>query len=135
MSTNIRIFEYLNKMTLEYYSYSYSCHFPSRNIFRYSFVDFWTTEYIRIFVCKFLKIWIYLNIYSKLNFYIFLSIFNAKCKSRYILCIQKNQCKILFRGSMSEPLEIICICICSIFWVQIYSDICLLNMLHPNIFG
>ena len=24
----------------------YLCHFPSSNIFRYSFVDFWMTEYI-----------------------------------------------------------------------------------------
>ena len=63
MSTNIRIFEYSNKMALEYYSYSYSCHFPSTNIFGYSFVDFWTAEYIRIFIRKFSKIWIYLNIW------------------------------------------------------------------------
>ena len=46
MSTNIQILEYSNKMAIEYYSYSYMCHFPSMNIFGYSFVDFWTTEYI-----------------------------------------------------------------------------------------
>ena len=40
MSMNIRIFEYSNKMALKYYSYSHSCHFPSTNIFGYSFVDF-----------------------------------------------------------------------------------------------
>ena len=56
MSTNIQIFEYSIKMALEYYSYSYSCHFPSTNILGYSFVDFWTTKYIQIFVRKFSKI-------------------------------------------------------------------------------
>ena len=39
MNMNIRILEYLNKMTLEYYLYSYLCHFPSTNIFGYSFLD------------------------------------------------------------------------------------------------
>ena len=78
MSTNIRIFKYSNKMALEYYSYSYSCHFPSTNIFGYSFVDFWTTEYIRIFVHKFSKIRIYLNICSEPYFDIWLSIFKEK---------------------------------------------------------
>ena len=48
MSTNIGILEYSNKMALKYYSYSYLCHFPSTNILEYSFVDFWTTEYIQI---------------------------------------------------------------------------------------
>ena len=56
MCTNIRIFKYSNKMALKYYSYLYSCHFPNTNIFGYSFVDFWTTEYIRICVRKFSKI-------------------------------------------------------------------------------
>ena len=46
MSTNIQIFKYLNKMALEYNLYSYSCHFPSTNIFGYSLVDFWTTDYL-----------------------------------------------------------------------------------------
>ena len=32
------------------------------NIFGYSFVNFWTTEYIQILDCKFSKIQIYLNI-------------------------------------------------------------------------
>ena len=31
--------------------------------------------------------------------------------------------------------NIICICICAISGIRIYSDICLVNMLHPNIFG
>ena len=68
-----QIFEYLNKKALEYYSYSYSCHFPSTNMFGYSFVDFWTTKYIQIFVCKFFKILIYLNIwiYSDIHSLIF----------------------------------------------------------------
>ena len=66
MSTNIWIFKYSNKMALEYYLYSYSCHFLSTNILGYSFVDFWTTKYIQIFVCKFLKIQIYFNICSNL---------------------------------------------------------------------
>ena len=90
MSTNIRIFEYLNKIALEYYSYSYSFHFSSTNIFRYWFVDFWTTEYIRIFVRKLLKIGIYLNIYSEQYFNICLSIFDEKSTSRYSLCTKKS---------------------------------------------
>ena len=102
MSTNIRIFEYSNKMALKYYSYSYSCHFPSTNIFGYSLVDFWTTEYIRIFVHKFTKIRLYLNICSEPYFNIQLSIFNEKSKSRYNLGIQNIQSKILFRGNISE---------------------------------
>ena len=103
MSMNIRIFKYSNKIALEYYLYLYSCHFPSTNIFGYSFIDFWTTKYIRIFVCKFSKIRIYLNICSEPYFNIQLSIFNEKSKSRYNLCIKNIQCKILFRGNMSEP--------------------------------
>ena len=103
MSTNIQIFEYSNKMAIEYYSYSYSCHFLSTNIFEYSFVDFWTTKYIRIFVRKFSKIRIYLNIGSETYFNIWLSVFNEKSKSRWNLCIKNIQCKILFRGNMSEP--------------------------------
>ena len=78
MSLNIRIFEYSNKMALKYYSYLYSCHFPSTNIFGYSFVDFWTTEYIQIFVCKFLKIRIYLIICSEPHSNICASIFNEQ---------------------------------------------------------
>ena len=78
MSMSIRIFEYLNKMALEYYLYSHSCHFPSTNILGYSFVDFWTTKYIRMIVCKFLKIRIYLNICSEPHFNIYLFIFNEK---------------------------------------------------------
>ena len=102
MSTNIRIFKNSNKMALEYYLYSYSCHFPSTNIIRYSFVDFLTTEYIRIFVRKFSKIQLYLNICSEPYFNIQLSIFYEKSKSRYNLCIKNIQCKILFRGNISE---------------------------------
>ena len=102
MSTNIQIFEYSKKMALKYYLYSYLCHFPSTNIFRYSFVDFWTTEYIRIFVCKFSKIRLYLNICSEPYFDIQLFIFNEKSKSRYNLCIKNIQRKILFRGNISE---------------------------------
>ena len=55
MSTSIRMFKYSNKMALEYNLYSYLCHFPSSDIFGYSFVDFWTTEYIQIFIRKLLK--------------------------------------------------------------------------------
>ena len=43
------------KMALKYYLYLYSCYFPSTNIFKYSFVDLWTTKYIRIFVRKLSK--------------------------------------------------------------------------------
>ena len=78
MSTNIRIFEYSIKIDLKYYLYSYSCHFSSTNIFGYLFVDFWTTKYIRIFVCEFSKIRLYLNICSEPYFNIQLSIFIEK---------------------------------------------------------
>ena len=46
----VQIFEYLNKMTLEYYSYSYSCYFQSTNLFGYSFGKYMASEYIWIFV-------------------------------------------------------------------------------------
>ena len=39
-SANILILKYSNKMAIEYYLYSYLGHFPSTNIFGYSFVDF-----------------------------------------------------------------------------------------------
>ena len=80
-------------MAFEYYSYLYLCHFPITNIFGYSFVDFWTTEYIRIFVPKFSKMWIYLNICSEPYFNIRLSLFNEKSKSRYNLCIKISSVK------------------------------------------
>ena len=100
MSTNIQIFEYSNKMALEYYSYS--CHFPSANIFGYSFVDFWTTKYIRIFVHKFSKIRLYLNICSEPYFNIQLSILMKKVNLDKIYVYKNIQCKILFRGNSSE---------------------------------
>ena len=103
MSTNIRIFKYLNKMALKYYSYSHLCHFPNSNIFVYSLVDFWTTEYIQIFVCKFLEIRIQLNICSEPYFNIGLSILNEKVYSDITYSSQNIQCRISFRGSMSEP--------------------------------
>ena len=37
-------------MTLEYYSYSYSCYFRSTNIFGYSFGKYVAFKYIQIFV-------------------------------------------------------------------------------------
>ena len=103
MRTNIWIFEYLNKMALAYYLYSYSCHFPRTNIFGYSFVDFWTLKYIQIFVCKFTKIRIFLNICSKPYINIRPSFFNEKSKSKYNLCIKNIQFTILFRGNTSKP--------------------------------
>ena len=156
MSMNNRIFEYLIEMALKYYSSSYSCHFPSTNIFGYSFIDFWTTEYIRIFVRKSSKIRLCLNICSEPYFHIQPSIVNEKSTSRYNLCIRNIQCKILFRENISEcfkknssisdeyvysniqikwPSNIICICIRAISGIGIYSDICSVNMLHPDIFG
>ena len=63
--SNIRIFEYSNKMALKYYSYLYACHFPSTNIFGYSFVDFWTTEYIQIFAQNLILIFDYLFLMKK----------------------------------------------------------------------
>ena len=155
MSTNIGIFEYSNKMGLEYYLYLHSCHFPSTNIFAYSFVDFWTTEYVQIFVCKFLEIRIYLNIYSEPYFIICLSIFNKKVYLVLVYASQNIQCRILFSRSMSEPFKknssitdkykysniqikwpsnTICIPIRAISGVRIYSDIRSLNMLQSNIF-
>ena len=78
MSMNIQILEFFNKMALEHYLYFHLCHFPSTNIFGYSFVDFWTTEYIKKIVSKFLEIRIYLNICSEPYFNICLPIFNEK---------------------------------------------------------
>ena len=60
----------------------------STNIFKYSFVDFWTTEYIWIFFREFLEIPRYLNISSEPYSNISLSMFNEKCESGYILCIK-----------------------------------------------
>ena len=68
--------------------YSYSCHFE------YSFVDFWTTEYIPIFVRKFSKIWIYLNVFSEPYFNIWLSIFNQKNLNQWWVRIFKYLNKI-----------------------------------------
>ena len=89
-------------MALEYYLYLYLFHLPSTNMFGYSFVDFWTIEYIRIFVCKFSKIRLYLNICSEPYFDIKPSIFNEKSKSTHNLCIKNIQCKILLRGNISK---------------------------------
>ena len=73
------------------------------NIFGYSFVDFLTTEYNRIFVLKFLKIRIYLNICLKLYFHICLSFLTKKVNQDIVYASKNIQCKILFRGNMSEP--------------------------------
>ena len=95
MSTHIRIFEYYNKMGLEYYLYL--CNFPTTNIFGYSFVDFWTTKYIWIYARKFLKIQIILNIFSESYFSICLFIFDEKSKSLYNLCIKNPVKNSIFR--------------------------------------
>ena len=63
-------------MALKYYSYS--CHSPSSNILEYSFVDFWTTEYIRIYVRKFSKIRIFSNTCFEPYDNICLSMFNEQ---------------------------------------------------------
>ena len=132
------------------------CHFPSSNIFRKSLVDFWTSKYIRIFVWKFLEIWIYSNICSKPHFNIFLSMFIKQCEYWSNLGIKMNiRCKTLFRGPHVWAFfksyynqwkvkifgylnqiawSIIRIHIFAISRVQIYLDICLVNMWHPNIF-
>ena len=94
----------VKKMALKYYLYLYSCDFPSTNIFGYSFEDFWFTEYIQILVRKFFKIRIYLNMCSEPDLNVSQLIFNEKSIFRYSLCIKKYiQCKIVFRGSMTEP--------------------------------
>ena len=142
-------------MALKYFSYSYSCHFPSTNIIGYSFVNFWTTQYIPIFICKFLKIQNYLNICSETYFNICLSIFNEKINKDIIYASKNIQCKNLSRGSMIKPFlknpsisdeyeysyiwikwpsNIIFIGICAGSRVQIYLDIHLVDMLHRNIF-
>ena len=46
----VKIFEYSNKMTLEYYSDSYSCYFRSTNIFGNLLGKYVAPEYIRIFI-------------------------------------------------------------------------------------
>ena len=79
MSMNIWIFHYLGeKPAIKYYSNLYLCHFPSLNIFWYSLVDFWTTEYIWKFVCKFLQKQIFSNIYFQPYYNICLSMFNKQ---------------------------------------------------------
>ena len=150
-----RIFEYSNKMALKYYLYSYLFHFPSKNIFGLSFVHFRTTQYIQIFASKISKFGINLNICSEPYSNNCLWFFNEKSISRYNLWIKNIQYNILFSESMSEPFKktslisdeyeylniliklpstIICIRIHAIFVVQIYLDIFLVNMWHPNIF-
>ena len=42
-------YKYLDKMTLEYYSYFYLCYFPSANRFGYLFAKYVATKYIWIF--------------------------------------------------------------------------------------
>ena len=144
-----RIFKYSNKMAPEYYLYLHLWHFPSTNIFGYSLVDFWTTEYIQIFYCKFFEMRINLNICSESCFNICLYIFNEKVYLDIIYASKNIQCKVLFRGSTSEHLwkvssisdkyeyynirmewlsNIIRISICAFFEVQIYLDICLVNL-------
>ena len=44
------IFEYSKNITLEYYSYSYSCYFRKMNIFGYLFGKYIASEYIRILI-------------------------------------------------------------------------------------
>ena len=62
MSTNNQLFKYWNKMALKHNLYFYAWHFSGKNMFGYSCVDFWVTNYIWIFVYKLLKILIYKNI-------------------------------------------------------------------------
>ena len=122
-------------MALEYCSYSYSCHFPSTNIFKHSFVVFWTTEYIRIFVRKFSKIE-YIQIFAYNLILIFVYLFNEKNKSRHNLCIKKCSVKFYLEETGKKlPSNIIYFCIRAISGIWIYSDNCLVNILHPNIFG
>ena len=111
-----------------------------------------SAEYIWIFVRKFLKIQIFLNIYFEPYFNICLSMFNDLFMHHINI-----QCKHLCRGQhqwaffskvttisdeheylniqIKWPSNIIQIHICAIFQVPIYQDICLVNMGHPNIFG
>ena len=73
-------------MVLEYYLYLYLFHFPITNIFRCYFFKFWTIKYVRIFVCDFMKIRIYLNICYEPYFNIGLSNFNKKKGNLDITC-------------------------------------------------
>ena len=95
-----QIFKYQNKSALKYYLYL--CHLPSTNILGYSFVDFWTTEHFRTFVCKFLKNQIYLNNRSKPWYNICLYLFNEKVNLDIVFTTTKN-IQYLFKGSMSKP--------------------------------
>ena len=98
MSTNIRIKGLSNTIRIRIRAISpvriYKYKYISTNIFRYSFIDFWTTEYIQIFVCKFLEIQTYLNICSTSYFNICLSIFNEKVYLDIIYALQNIQCRI-----------------------------------------
>ena len=46
----VQIFQYWNKMTLEYYLYLYSCYFRNTNIFGYLFGKYVASKYILIFI-------------------------------------------------------------------------------------
>ena len=83
------MFECSNNMALEYYYYLYVLLFPSTNILGYSFLDFWTTKYIQIFVCTFLKLQTYSNICSEPFFHIYLPILIKEKKLRHTLSIKK----------------------------------------------
>ena len=58
-------------------------------------IDFWTDEYIWIYVCKFFKIWIYLNVFSQPYFNFFLSIF--------LLDRRKSRCLAFAKRCLSNP--------------------------------
>ena len=148
-------------MALEYYLYSYSCHFSSSNIFGYSFIDFWKTEYIWILVWKLFFKKICSNICFELYSNICLSMFNELCHSLWEsgsnLCIKytlsvKNQVEdsineLFFKVTtlsheyeylniqIKWPSNIICIHIYAISRVRISWDIHSVNTRHPNIFG
>ena len=71
-------------------------------MFGYSFVDFWTTKYIRIFVCKFC-ISEYIRIFTQIHILIFAHLFFMNKVNLDKIHAQKSiQCKIVFRGRMSE---------------------------------
>ena len=131
-------------MALKYHLYSYSCHIPSKSIFGYSFVEFWATEYFWIFVRKFVKNWIYLNICSEPYSNIWLSTLSEKVNldiiwfrgsSELFFNHFFNQWWVwIFKYSNNITLEDYSYFYLFISKVRIYLDICLVNMLHLNLF-
>ena len=90
------IFEYSNKMSLEYYSYSYPCYFRNTNIFEYSFGKYVASKYIWIFVRYIM--W-YLNIfgYSFVSI-LWYSLITGICSYYWSILLESNNCWTVYGG-------------------------------------